>query len=91
MSRRDPPDSELPTIGHGRSLGETELTVHCLGLYCYHQAVKTFDELKLPDDMIFIHVPRYRRFVCSKCGSRNVKVMPVFPSAKGTPGYVDSQ
>jgi hypothetical protein len=36
------------TIGHARAGGETELTVHCLG--CYHQAVKTFEELRLWND-----------------------------------------
>jgi len=32
--------------------GKTALTVHCLG--CYHQAVKTFEELKLWNAMIFV-------------------------------------
>jgi hypothetical protein len=44
------------TIGHARAGGETKLTVHCLG--CYHQAVKTFEELKLWRDMIFVDVPK---------------------------------
>ena len=35
-----------------------KLTVHCLG--CYHQAVKTFEELKLWNDMIFVDVPQER-------------------------------
>jgi hypothetical protein len=42
------------TVGHARAGGETALTVHCLG--CYHQAVKTFDELRLWNDMIFVGV-----------------------------------
>jgi hypothetical protein len=73
------------TIGHARAGGETKLTVHCLG--CYHQAVKTFEELKLWNDMIFVDVPKHRRLVCSQCGSSNVKVMSIFSPAKGTPGY----
>jgi hypothetical protein len=36
--------------------GETALTVHCL--CCYHQAVKTFEELRLWNDMIFVDVTR---------------------------------
>jgi hypothetical protein len=43
------------TIGHARAGGETALTVHCLG--CYHQAVKTFEELKLWNDLIFVAGP----------------------------------
>ena len=44
------------------------------------------EELKLWNDMIFVDVPQHRHFVCSQCGGRNVKVMPIFPSARGTPG-----
>ena len=73
------------TVGQSRAGGEKALTVHCLG--CYHEGVKTFQELKLWNDMIFVDVPKYRRFVCTQCGSRNVKVMPIFPRARGTPGY----
>jgi hypothetical protein len=51
MARGEP----TKTIGHARVGGETALTVHCLG--CYHQAVKTFEELKLWNDMIFVDVP----------------------------------
>jgi hypothetical protein len=44
---------------------------------CYHQAVKTFEELKLWNDVIFFDVPKHRHFVCSQCGGRHVKVMPI--------------
>jgi hypothetical protein len=81
MARGEP----TKTIGHARAGGETKLTVHCLS--CYHQAVKTFEELKLWNDMIFVDVPQHRRLVCSQCGSSNVKVMSIFSPAKGTPGY----
>ena len=37
------------TIGHARAGGETKLTIHCLG--CYHQAIKTFEELRLWNDL----------------------------------------
>jgi hypothetical protein len=60
-------------IAHARAGGET--------------AIKTFEELKLWNDMIFVDVPRHRHFVCTQCGSRNVKVMPIFPPARGTPRY----
>lgn len=46
-----------------------------------------FDELRLPDETIFIHIPRLLNFLCSKCGSRDVKVMPIFPPARGQPGH----
>jgi hypothetical protein len=49
--------------------------------------VKTFEELKLWNELIFVEVPKHRRLVCSQRGGRNVKVMPIFPPAKGAPGY----
>jgi hypothetical protein len=49
------------TIGHARAGGEKALTAHCLA--CYHQAVKTLEELKLWNDMIFVDVPQHRRLV----------------------------
>jgi hypothetical protein len=54
MARGEP----TKTIAHARRGGEKALTVHCLG--CYHKAVKTFDELKLWNDMIFVDVPKHR-------------------------------
>ena len=52
MARGEP----TKTIGNARGAGgETVLTVHCLG--CYHRAVKTFEELKLWNDMIFVDIP----------------------------------
>ena len=36
----------------------------------HHQALKTFEELKLWKDMIFVEVPKHRHFVCSQCGGR---------------------
>ena len=75
MSRGEP----TKTIGHARAGGEKALTVPCLG--CYHQAVKTFEELRLWNDMIFVDIAKHRQLVCSQCGSRNMRVMPIFPPA----------
>jgi hypothetical protein len=47
------------TIGHARAGGETKLTVHCLD--CYHQAEKTFEELRFWNAMIFVDVPKLTR------------------------------
>jgi hypothetical protein len=55
------------TIGHARAGGEKALTVHCLG--SYNHAVKTFEELKLWNDMIFVDVPKHRHLVGSKCAA----------------------
>jgi hypothetical protein len=62
------------TIGHARAAGETRFTVHCGQIECGHRAEMAFDEMKLPDETIFVHIPRLLNFVCSKWGSRDVKV-----------------
>ena len=74
------------TIADARAAGETALTVHCqnTACHCHHQARKTFDELKLPPEMIFVHVPQFRCFVCNKCGGRIARVMPIFPDTRKT-------
>jgi hypothetical protein len=75
------PGSPLPNVAHDRAHGITSLIVYCAaGIVCPHSKQFSFDELQLADDMIMIHIPRYRRFVCSKCGSRKVQVRSVWPS-----------
>jgi hypothetical protein len=42
----------------------------------------TFDELRVPDELPVIYIPRVRRFVCTKCGSRKVQVRSEWPQRK---------
>jgi hypothetical protein len=81
MARGEP----TKTIAHAKAGGETALTVHCLGFGCYHQAVKTFEELKLWNDVIFVDVPKHRRFVCSQCGGRESGALMVQEGLAVTP------
>ena len=41
---------------------------------CHHQAVKTFQRLRLWNEMIFVDVPKCRHRVCSQCANRNLKM-----------------
>lgn len=72
----EPPGVRLPSVGDARGRGETSLIVYCSRRveWCSHSKVFTFEELALTDEMIFIHVPRRRKFVCTACGSRSVVV-----------------
>jgi hypothetical protein len=78
---------QTKTIANSRAAGETRFTFFGERMGCGHRAQMRFDELRLPDKTIFIHIPRLLNFLCSKCGSRDVKVMPIFPPARGQPGH----
>ncbi|MDD5277709.1 MAG: hypothetical protein PHR16_16705 [Methylovulum sp.] len=66
----------LPTVGDTRAQGITALSVTCESPNCRWSSYSAFDALRLPDDMVFVEIPRHRRFVCSRCGGRRVGVMP---------------
>src|SRR3954447_23891096 len=53
MSRGEP----TKTIGNARAAGETRftVTVHCGRIECGHRAELAFDEIRLPDETIFVH------------------------------------
>jgi hypothetical protein len=74
-----PPGLPLPTVAHDRGHGITAVTVYCEGLYCSNSRAFTFDALMVPDEMPVIHIPRFRRFVCVKCGSRKVQIRSIWP------------
>jgi len=41
---------------------------------CHHTKRVEFDALGLPDDTVFLDIPKLRRFVCEKCGGREATV-----------------
>jgi hypothetical protein len=64
----------LPTIADSRALGMTGVRVECGALYCHHTKRVEFDAIGLPDDTVFIDIPKLCRSVCEKCGGRDVSV-----------------
>src|SRR3954469_2918938 len=76
--------SPAKTIAHARACGERRwLPIGAARTAII--AVKTFEELKLRNDIMFITVPQHRRLACSKCGCRNVKVTPILPAGRARP------
>jgi len=73
---REPYTGPLPTVGDTRAEGILALSVSCGNPACLRSTYFDFDALGLPDEMTFVHIPRYRRFVCPRCGGRSVSVMP---------------
>lgn len=87
-----PPGMPLPTVEHDRGHGITSLIVYCAaGTVCPHSKVFTFDELRLTDDMVMVNIPRRRRFVCSKCGSRKVTVRSVWPKREASGPFFSTE
>ena len=80
-----------PTIGDLRGLGMLGAKVTCANVWCRHTADLTFDRIGMPDAVIFIDIPRSRRFVCLKCGERKIEVFPNWKAVRaagaGRPRY----
>ncbi len=72
------PDPEKPlTIGQFKDKGHRSFYVVCCEPKCQRRwKLFTFDELGLPDDLVFTEIPRKRRFRCSTCGGHDVRVWP---------------
>jgi|SRR5664279_3473616 len=64
----------LPTIAYSKRLGMTGFRVECCAQYCHRQRRVEFDALGLPDDTVFLDIPKARHFVCAKCGGREASV-----------------
>jgi hypothetical protein len=64
----------FPTVGDSRHLGMTGFRVECSAQHCHHEKRVEFDALGLPDDTVFLDIPKLRRFVCEKCGDREATV-----------------
>lgn len=74
--KREPYTGPLPSVGDFRAQGLRSFTVSCDKPGCPHETSVGFNVLDLPDDMVFIDIPRRLRFVCSVCGHCKVRVRP---------------
>lgn len=72
--KSEPYTGPLPTIAETRSHGVVAYHIQCAGPNCWNEKRFTFDELGLPNDAVFVHIPRLRRFQCRRCGCRSVRV-----------------
>ena len=81
--KRQAYDGPRATIGQTFAAGLTRVRVSCLGMYkghtCHHGGVVELEALRLPDEVAFVEIPRARRLRCSRCGARDIHVMPDWP------------
>ncbi len=74
------------TIAMARAEGITRFRVWCeKPRGCFHNEVMDWDRLGLPEDTETMSVTKLRKFVCSRCGNRNVSIRFERPHAPGTP------
>jgi hypothetical protein len=71
------------TIADMRRIGLSAFVIECAALYCYHQARIEFDALGLPDELSSIDITRHPRFICTKCGAREVTVHACWADRRG--------
>jgi hypothetical protein len=72
------------TISSARENGVTKIRVWCEHRVCLHSEVVDITPLGLSDDLPVVKSPRYRNFVCTRCGNRKVSVRFEYPPAPGT-------
>ena len=65
-----------PTIAGMRAASVLAFFVQCPGWDCGHEAHFTFEELGLPEGMVFLEIARHLHFRCSRCGRRSESVFP---------------
>ena len=65
-----------PTVAHLKSMGVSAFNVTCAHAYCLHSASLTFAAAGVEDRAPFPLIAERRRFVCTRCGSRAVSIMP---------------
>jgi hypothetical protein len=66
MTLTDPPPP--PTIAHLKAMGVAGVDVICRA--CQRSKPVAFDVIALPDETLFPHITKLRRFRCDACGSR---------------------
>lgn len=83
--QRRGPEGPALTVGDALASGPRGVRVSCLatrsdGWRCHHQGLVDLVSLGLPAGLPYAHIPGRRVLRCSRCGSRDVGVMPDWPS-----------
>lgn len=65
-----------PTIAKLKSMGVTQFRVTCAKAFCLHSGHVTFALAGIRDGAPFPSITERRSFVCTRCGSRAVNIMP---------------
>ncbi|MGI4765125.1 MAG: hypothetical protein ACRYGP_08690 [Janthinobacterium lividum] len=79
-------DGPAPTLAMLRRQGIRTVSVTCQGLWqgqtCHRTTSLTLDRLGAPDDAVFRDLCRTVRLVCSRCGGRQMHIVPLWPDVR---------
>jgi len=73
-----------PTVAHLKSMGRSAFNVTCAQANCLHSASVTFATADIGDQTPFPSIAERRRFICTRCGSRAVSIMPDWRNHKAS-------
>ncbi len=76
MDREARNNAPPPTIATLRNQGVIGVRVCCRNANCGRAVTVPFEKIGLPEDTPIPQIARLRRWVCQKCGGRQVSVMP---------------
>lgn len=80
-----PAEGMLPTIGSIKAQGVRGVIVECGRQGCGNRRKLSFDDLRLPDSVVFVEIARHGGFHCYRCGGRNASIVANYPNPLGPP------
>ena len=75
-----------PTIAYLRGQGVMGARVSCRNTDCSRTVTVPFDKMGLPEDTPFPQIARLRKWICAKCGGRQISVMPDWRDPRAVQG-----
>jgi hypothetical protein len=78
-----------PTIARLKLKGADAFRVTCARAFCLHSGFVSFAAAGVEDHAPFPSIAERRRFLCTRCGSRAITIMPDWRNhkAQGVAGY----
>ncbi len=70
------PTEPPPTIAAPKTISLTGIHVTCPRANCRRSKPMTWEQLALPDDLLFPRVVEKKRFACSACNGKAVNITP---------------
>ena len=73
----------IPITAKARKVGLYGVIVECTRSGCRNSRKLSFDDLSLPDDVMFVDITNHRDFRCHNCVGRSVHAIANHPAPIG--------